>query len=63
METLTQDEFDALSPRGKGYAVYMAGAWCDQPNVPKIYVPAPKDAPEYAAGQMAAAVEVIDGEG
>ena len=59
-DTVTAEQFDALSPRGKGYAVYMCGNREDQPNVPAEYEPAPEDREEYSAGQSAGVLEAQD---
>jgi len=59
---LTAAEFAAMTPRQKGYAVYMLGARLDQPNIPESYEPAPEDRAEYSAGQSDAIIACIDGE-
>ena len=57
---LTAAEFEALTPREKGYAVYMAGCRDDQPNIPEEYTPAPEDQAEYDAGQFDGVLEAQD---
>jgi hypothetical protein len=62
---LTREEFEALSPRAKGYAVYMAGCRDDQPNVPPSYDTrhfTADELREYNAGQNAAVLECQDSE-
>ena len=51
-----------MTPREKGYAVYMAGMLDEQPNIPPTYRPRPRDRDEYEAGQQQAIMEVIDGD-
>ena len=57
---LTKEEFEALTPREKGYAVYMAGCRDDEPNVPEEYTPAPADKAAYDEGQFDGVLEVQD---
>ena len=57
---LTKAEFEALTPRGKGYAVYMAGCREDQPNIPEEWTPAAEDQAEYDAGQGEGVLEAQD---
>jgi hypothetical protein len=62
---ITKEEFEGLSPRDRGYVVYMCGAREDEPNVPAegcIYPKDSEDYKEYLAGQHEALLEVIDGE-
>ena len=59
-EMLTKEEFAALTPRQKGYAVYMAGNRADQPNIPSEYTPEPGDKREYEAGQFEGVLEAQD---
>ena len=57
---MSKAEFDALTPREKGYAVYMAGCRDDQPNIPEEFTPAPEDKGEYDAGQFDGVLEAQD---
>lgn len=60
---LTKEEFEALSPRQRGYVVYMYGDRDDQPNVPSESCPYPPGSVEweqYAQGMMTAVLEVQD---
>lgn len=59
-ELITRAEFDAFTPKEKGFYVYMVGARDDQPNVPESYKPDSKDEVEYEAGQMEAILIVQD---
>jgi hypothetical protein len=59
---MTAAQFSALSPYGKGYAVYMLGDREDEPNVPKEWTPREDEAEEYKEGQMQAVLDVQDGE-
>ena len=57
---MTTKEFEALTPRQKGYAVYMAGCRDDQPNIPEEYTSALEDKEEYDAGQFEGMLEAQD---
>lgn len=60
---LTKEEFEALTPFQKGYAVYMAGSRDDEPNIPANYSPiwaSPQDKADFEAGQLQAVLEVQD---
>ena len=60
---MTAEEFVALRPRGRGYAVYMAGARSDQPNIPNEKNPYPKDSLQAKAwdeGQFEGVLEAQD---
>ncbi len=57
---MTSEEFEALSPREKGYVVYMRGAWKEQPNIPRHYKPNEEDKKEYEHGGRQAVIEVQD---
>lgn len=64
-EQFTAAEFQRLTPYWRGYVVYMYGARPDQPNVPdekNPYRVGTDDHHEWAAGQVAAAQGVQDGE-
>ena len=64
-EGLSAAEFAALSPRDRGYAVYMLGARADQPNVPDERNPYEPASPMWRAwneGQRAAALAAQDSE-
>ena len=57
---ISKKEFLSLSPRLKGYAVYMAGCREDQPNIPETWTPKPEDQKEYDAGQFDGVLEAQD---
>ncbi len=59
-EPITKERFEAMTPRQKGYAVYMCGCRKDQPNVPEDFMPTEEDAEEYAAGAFSGAIEAQD---
>ena len=62
---LSKAEFEALTPRLRGYAVYMAGCREDQPHVPDEHCPYPDgsdDAKEWNRGQNVAVLEAQDGD-
>jgi len=62
---LTKEEFEALSPRDRGYAVYMAGSRDDQPNIPDESNPYPDGSIKAALwneGQRIAVLEAQDSE-
>lgn len=66
MERITKEEFEALDPFHRGWAVYMAGAREDQPNVPQEDNPYPdgsEEASEWDRGQQRACIEILDTEG
>lgn len=52
MKVFTKEEFEAYTPKQKGYAVYMCGMRDDQPNIPNEheYKPDPKDQAEFDEG-------------
>ncbi len=60
-QPISKEFFDALSPRGKGYAVYMCGCRDDQPNIPSEFTPKPSDKDEYEGGIMEGILEMQDG--
>ena len=58
-------KFASLSPFWRGWAVYMAGARKDQPNIPNErnpYPPRSRKANEWLRGGTVAMQEVVDGE-
>lgn len=60
---MTNDEFLALSPRQRGYAVYMMGSDSDEPNVPDEACPYPArsaNAEEWHEGQRLAVLDAQD---
>lgn len=62
---VTREEFEALPPFRRGWAVYMAGERDDQPNIPNEANPYPTgsvDADEWNRGQQVAMVQVLDSE-
>ena len=62
-DEMTAAEFVNLRPRGRGYAVYMAGARPDQPNIPNEKNPYTKDSLQAKAwdeGQFEAVLEAQD---
>ena len=62
---MSRDEFKALSPRERGYAVYMLGARKDEPHVPNEINPYPmgsKESAAWVAGQFAAVLAAQDSE-
>jgi hypothetical protein len=63
--TLSKAEFKQLSPRNRGYSVYMYGCREDHPNIPDEKNPYPKDsqqAKEWEAGAFAAMLQAQDSE-
>jgi hypothetical protein len=61
----TVEEFLALSPRARGYLVYMYGERDDQPNVPNESNPYPSgsaDADAWDEGQRRAVLVAQDSE-
>ena len=64
-ESITRDEFLALSARVRGYAAYMLGSRDDEPNVPDESCPYPADsdqANEWHEGQRLAVLDAQDSE-
>ncbi len=62
---MTKRAFLRLSPRSRGYAVYMLGERTDEPNVPNEPCPYPRDSAQAKAwqqGQWNAYLDVLDGE-
>lgn len=62
---ISADEFARLSPRTRGWAVYVAGERDDQPNIPNEKNPYPAGSHEHAewdAGQQQAYIETLDSE-
>ena len=62
-DALTKEDFEALAPVERGYAVYMCGCRDDQPNVPDEKNPYPGESAEHkrwAEGAMLACLEVQD---
>jgi len=60
---LTKEEFEELSPKNRGYAVYMAGNRDDQPNVPNENCPYDMETEDFNAwnrGQWIAMLEAQD---
>lgn len=60
---MSKEEFEALDPKTRGYAVYMMGNRSDEPNVPNEDNPYPAGSPEHAAwddGQSLAVQDVQD---
>lgn len=59
---ITRAQYDALSPRDKGYAHYWQGAWNKQ--IPKAcpYKPGTKEYEAWNEGQMQAAIHAQDSE-
>ncbi len=60
---MTSDEFLALSPWQRGYAVYMMGEIDDEPNVPNESCPYCSDtaqAEEWYEGQRMAVLDAQD---
>lgn len=52
---ITKEQFEAFTPRQRGYVVYMRGAWESEPHVPEEENPYPagsEDYAEWARGQM-----------
>ena len=65
MIPLSQEEFEALTPYERGFAVYMAGNREDQPNVPNETNPYPvktREHKEWERGQFAGVLEAQDSE-
>lgn len=64
MKVFTKEEFEALTPKQKGYAVYMCGMRDDQPNIPneREYKPDPKDQAEFDEGMQAGIIQAQDDE-
>ena len=58
----TRAEFRRLSPRDKGFVVYMLGARKEQPNVPESYTPGKRYMREYLKGQRTAVQVAQDSE-
>ena len=64
-KVLTKEEFEALDPYNRGYAVYMMGARADQPNVPDEKNPYPPGSQQQLAwirGMTAAVLDAQDSE-
>jgi|GEM_PF-5843948 len=62
---LTKEEFERLSPRDRGYAVYMLGSRDDQPNVPdesNPYQEGTEDWAQWNVGQQLGVLEAQDSE-
>jgi hypothetical protein len=62
---MTKAEFEALTPRWRGYTVYMAGERDDQPNIPNEENPYPVGSHKarcWDDGQRDAALAAQDGE-
>ena len=57
---MSRKKFLSLSPRLKGYVVYMAGCRKDQPNIPETWTPKSKDQEDYDAGQFDGVLEAQD---
>ena len=65
-DALTKEDFEALQPHTRGYAVYMCGSRDDQPNVPDEKNPYPegsKENEQWANGAMAACIEAQESDG
>ena len=60
---MSKKEFEKLSPKEKGYAVYMAGCRDDQPHIPETYIPNSEEKEEYDEGQFAGVLEAMEGGG
>lgn len=61
---MTRKQFEMLSPRQRGYAVYMLGERSDYPGVPNESNPYPsksKKAAAWDAGQETAAIQAQEG--
>ena len=62
---MTAERFAALTPRARGYAVYMLGSRDDEPHVPdeaNPYQAGSADAKAWDDGVWDAYLEVLDGE-
>jgi len=60
---MTKEEFAALSPKQRGYVVYMAGCREDEPNIPNEenpYLKGSAAASQWDEGQTVAIFEVQD---
>lgn len=63
MTVMTKEQFESLTPRERGYVVYLAGCRDDQPNIPDEANPYPRDtedAREWREGQIQAVIETQD---
>ena len=58
----TKEDFEAMGPRQKGFAVYWFGANPAQPNIPETYTPKPEEKAEYDRGQFEAVLAAQDSE-
>lgn len=58
-ELITQEEFQAFTPRQRGYAVYMVGSRADQPNVPDEENPYPRGSKAYAEWMSGLAQAIV----
>lgn len=56
----TREEFASMTPKQKGYAVYMFGARKDQPNIPETYTPSLVERSQYERGQLLAVMDAQD---
>jgi len=62
-EVISRETFESLSPRDRGFAVYMYGCRDDQPNIPDESNPFQKgcgDWEEWNQGQHEAVIAVQD---
>lgn len=62
---MTAERFAALSPRQRGFVVYMMGSRDDEPHVPdedNPYQTGSVEAAEWDEGAFNAYLEVLDGE-
>lgn len=60
---ITAEQFAALTPQQRGYAVYMLGERADEPYIPNEsnpYPPGSSEAAEWDEGQQFAVLDVQD---
>lgn len=60
---ISKETFEQLSPRDRGYTVYMAGCRDDQPNIPdesNPYPPGTMEHAEWDRGQQLAVLATQD---
>ena len=57
---MTAMEFALLSPRSRGYAVYMCGCRGDEPNVPAESNPYPLGSMEHDEWNIGARIGVLE---
>lgn len=53
---ITKEGFQILTPKQRGYVVYMCGARDDEPNVPDEENPYPKNSTEHREWNEGAAI-------